>query len=89
MGRDERWAPDLRRADIKPRGEAVDPRRVRLQLRIVEALMRVARPADRPAMELRATEILEKVALEIEPRADPELAAMLARARAEVASRRS
>lgn len=67
----------------------MDPRRVRLQLRIVEALMRVARPADRPAMELRATEILEKAALEIEPEADPELAAMLARVRAEVASRSS
>jgi hypothetical protein len=40
-------------------------------------------------MELRATEILEKVALEIEPEADPELAAMLARVRAEVASRSS
>ena len=69
--------------------EAVDSRRVRLQLRIVEVVMRGAGPADRPAMALRATEILEKVALAIEHEADPELAAMLERVRAEVASRRS
>ena len=49
--------------------------------------MRAAGPADRKAMQERASEILEVVAEEIEPTADAELAGLLARTRAEVARR--
>ena len=62
----------------------MDPRRARLQLRIIETLMRAAAPADRRAMQARASEILEAVAVEIEPMADAELRELLARTRAEV-----
>ena len=65
----------------------MDSRRVRLQLRVIETLMRAAGPADRKAMQERASEILEVVAEEIEPTADAELAGLLARTRAEVARR--
>ena len=67
----------------------MDSRRARLQLRIIETLMRAAGPADRKAMQERASEILEAVAAEIEPTADAELAGLLARTRAEVARRDS
>ena len=63
----------------------MDPRRVRLQLRIVETVMRTARPADRSAMQRRASEILDMVAIEIQSSADPELDALLARVRSQVA----
>lgn len=62
----------------------MDSRRVRLQLRVIETLMRVARPADRKLMRQRAIEILAAVAVEIEPMADAELAELLATTRAEV-----
>ena len=62
----------------------MDSRRVRLQLRVVETLMRVARPADRKQMRQRAIEILDLVAVEIEPMADAELTELLAATRAEV-----
>ena len=62
----------------------MDSRRVRLQLRVVETLMRVARPADRKQMRRRAIEILDLVAVEIEPMADAELTELLASTRAEV-----
>ena len=63
----------------------MDPRRVRLQLRIVETVMRTVRPADRSAMQRRASEILDMVAIEIQSSADPELDAFLARVRSQVA----
>ena len=62
----------------------MDSRRVRLQLRVIETLMRVARPADRKQMRQRAIEILDVVAVEIEPMADAELTELLAAMRAEV-----
>ena len=69
---------------VQAEGDDVDPRRVRLQLRLIETLMRAARPAERKGMQERATKILEAVAVEIEPTADAELAQLLARTRAEV-----
>lgn len=62
----------------------MDSRRARLQLRIIEVVMATARPADRPAMQKRAVQILAAVAIEIEPTADPELAELLDRVRAEL-----
>ena len=63
----------------------MDSRRVRLQLRIIESVMRAARPAEREAMRERAVEILDAVAAEIGATADPELAALLAEVRSQVA----
>lgn len=62
----------------------MDSRRVRLQLRLIEAVMRAARAADRKAMQERANEILGAIAFEVEATGDPELAALVAHARAEV-----
>lgn len=62
----------------------MDPRRVRLQLRLIESVMRAARPADREAMQERAIEILDAVAVEIETASDPELFALLAEVRSQV-----
>ena len=62
----------------------MDSRRARLQLRVIETLMRVARPADRELMRPRAIEILDAVAVEIEPMADADLTGLLAATRAEV-----
>jgi len=62
----------------------VDPRRVRLQLRIVRATMQAARPAERDGMASRASEILDKVAFQIESHPDPELTRLLADVRSEV-----
>ena len=62
----------------------MDPRRVRLQLRIVRAAMQAARPAERDGMALRANEILDKMAFEIESDPDPALTRLLAEVRSEV-----
>ena len=64
----------------------MDSRRVRLQLRIVQAVMRVARPEERQGMRERAEDILEAMAMKIDPEADPSLAELLAKTRAEVTS---
>lgn len=61
----------------------MDPRRIRLQLRIVQAVLRRARPDERRQMLPRAVEILDKVAVEIEPEQDPALTAFLREIRAE------
>jgi hypothetical protein len=62
----------------------VDPGRVRLQLRLVRAVMSAARPADRAAMRPRAVEILQMVAMQIESDPDPALVQLLAEVRDEV-----
>lgn len=67
----------------------MDPRRVRLQLRIVKVAMQAARPAERVGMLPRAIEILDNVAFEIESQPDPALARLLAEVRSEVEGRRN
>ena len=62
----------------------MDPRRVRLQLRLVRVAMRAARPGERTGMVPRAIEILEKVAVEIQASRDPALERLLADVRDEV-----
>ena len=62
----------------------MDPRRVRLQLRIVRVAMRVAQPAERQTMVPRAKEILDNVAFEIASEPDPALARLLAEVRSEI-----
>jgi hypothetical protein len=62
----------------------MDLRRARLQLRLVRAAMRAARPRERAAMVPRAIEILDKVALEIRSEPDPALGRLLAEVRGEV-----
>ena len=69
---------------LRPLGDDVDPRRVRLQLRIVKVVMRAARDAERDTMAPRAREILDKVAIEIESEGDPALSRLLADVRSEV-----
>jgi hypothetical protein len=61
----------------------VKSRRLWLQLRLVQAVMRHARPAERQQMLPRAIAILDQVALEIVTQPDPEAAELLARLRAE------
>jgi hypothetical protein len=71
---------------IRPdQGDDVDSRRVRLQLRLIETVMRAARPADRKAIQDRAKEILDDVPRDIEATADPELAELFARVRSQLA----
>jgi hypothetical protein len=65
-------------------GDDMDPRRARLQLRIVRVAMQVAEPAERETMVPPAIEILDKVAYEIGARPDPALTALLANVRSEV-----
>jgi hypothetical protein len=62
----------------------VDSRRVRLQLRVIETVMHAARAADRKAMQQRASEILDAIALEVESTGDAELAALVEDTRADV-----
>lgn len=62
----------------------MDPRRVKLQLRIVRVAMHAAEPAERHVMVPRAIEILDKVAYEIGPQPDPALNALLADVRSEI-----
>ena len=74
------------RKPMRPdQGDDVDSRRVRLQLSLIETIMRAARPADRRAMQERAEEILDDVAHQIDATADPELAELFARVRSQVA----
>ena len=65
----------------------MDRRRVRLQLRLVRVAMEAARPGERAAMVPRAIEILDKVAVEIEPDPDLALLRLLAEVRDEVQTR--
>ena len=62
----------------------MDPRRVRLQLRIVRVAMQVAQPAERQTMAPRAKEILDKVAFEISSQPDPALTRLLSEVRSEI-----
>ncbi len=78
----------LARGEGSGQGDDVDPRRVRLQLRIVKAAMQAARPAERDGMLPRASEILDRMAFEIESQPDPALARLLAEVRSEVERRR-
>ena len=66
----------------------MDSRRVRLQLRLIETVIRAARPADRRKMQERAEEILDDVARDVEATADRELAELFAEVRSQVAEPR-
>jgi hypothetical protein len=82
-----RYAPGIGLAWIgvqEPRGTIVDPRRVRLQLRLVRVAIRAASPGERAAMVPRAIEILDKVALEVQAEPDPALMQLLVEVRDEV-----
>lgn len=57
-------------------------------MRIVKAAMQAARPAERDGMLPRASEILDRMAFEIESQPDPALARLLAEVRSEVERRR-
>ena len=61
----------------------MDQRRIGLQLRLVRASMRAARPADRAGMLPRAIEILDQVAIEIRSDPDPALEQLLGEVREE------
>jgi hypothetical protein len=77
-----------RRAKSEGQGDDVDPRRVRLQLRIVRVALQSARPAERDGMMPRAMEILDKMAFEIESHPDPALTQLLAEVRSEAEGKR-
>ena len=68
-------------------GDAVDRNRAILQLALVRAVVRGARKKGGLSAELqqRASEIVERTAIEVEPEADNELAELLAAVRAELA----
>ena len=72
-------------------GDAVDRNRAILQLALVQAVLRGARKRGSVSAELRqrASEIVERTAIEVEPEADGELAELLAAARAELAPERT
>jgi hypothetical protein len=60
----------------------VDRTRIRLQLRFVQVALDDARPQNRAQMASRASEILDRVAVQIESDPDPELVTLLAKVRA-------
>ena len=65
----------------------MDRNRAILQLALVKAVLRGAREKDGVSAELRqrASEIVERTAIEVDPEADNELAELLADVRAELA----
>jgi hypothetical protein len=65
-------------------GGDVDSRRARLQLRLLRAVLRAARPNERADVAERAAPILQQVAVDIHPEEDPELANLLEAVRAEM-----
>lgn len=69
------------------KGSDVDSRGVRLQLRLLQTVLRAARPSERAGVAERASAILERVAVEIRPEQDPELATLLDTVRAEMQER--
>ena len=62
----------------------MDPHRARLQLRLLSAVLRAARPGERAGVAERASAIVEQVAADIGPDDDPELASLLDDVRAEI-----
>jgi hypothetical protein len=75
----------LRKADpVETKGDNVNPRRLRLQLRLLMAVVRAARPHERQGVVERGSAILENVAIEIHPEEDRELAKLLDAVRAEM-----
>jgi hypothetical protein len=62
----------------------VDSRRAGLQLRLLKAVLRAARPNERAGVAFRAGAIMEQVAVEIRPEDHPELAILLDEVRAEI-----
>jgi hypothetical protein len=66
----------------------VDRRRIELQLRLVSAVLHAeARRVHRESMDAvaeRSALILDRLAIEIDPRGDPELAELFAVVRAEI-----
>jgi hypothetical protein len=68
-------------------GDDVDRRRIKLQLRLVTAIVRAEGGRNsrvRTYVAERSTLILDRVAIDIRPEKDPELAELLAEARAAV-----
>lgn len=78
----------LARETATEEGNDVDRRRVKLQLDLVHAVVRAeARRLDRKELSevaARSTWILDAVAVEVQSKDDPELAALLATVRAAV-----
>ena len=72
-------------------GDAVDRNRAILQLALVRAVLRSASKEGGVSEELRqrASEIVERTAIEVVPEADGELAELLAAVRAQLAQRRT
>lgn len=62
----------------------MDPRRVRLQLRLLRVALKAARPSERIGVAERASAILQQVAIEIHPEEDPEVANLFDAVRAEM-----
>ncbi|HET6744429.1 MAG TPA: hypothetical protein VFH90_01085 [Candidatus Limnocylindria bacterium] len=66
----------------------MDPRRAGLQLRLLSAVLRAARPTERTGVAERASAILEQMAGDIGPGDDPDLTSLLEEVRAEIQAAR-